>query len=168
MKIKEHIGTMKTFRLYAYFLAVALAVTITSCKDEAKNEAPPEPDQITKDIIRDSVEKTDDVPIQDLIQVESPEPNTAVTSPLKIRGKARGTWFFEGDFPVRLFDSEANELAVAIATAQGEWMTEEWVDFEASMEFEAPDQGNGELVFEKSNPSDMRELDNEFAVPVKF
>ena len=159
---------MQTSRFYFYFPLLAFALILASCKNETENAAPPEPDQITKDIITDSVKEMEEVAIEDLIQVEAPLEGASVTSPLQISGKARGTWFFEGDFPVRLLDAEGNELAVAIATAQGEWMTEEWVDFKATMEFEAPASGTGVLVFEKSNPSDMRELDREHRVQVSF
>lgn len=159
---------MKTRRFYFYILVILSAVSMLSCKDEAKNEATPEPDQITKDLIRDSEENIEETPIDDLIQVESPQSNAMISSPLQIKGKARGTWFFEGDFPIRLFDEDGSEIAVAIATAQGEWMTEEWVDFQATMEFDAPESGTGVLVFEKSNPSGMRELDNEHKVEVRF
>ena len=159
---------MQTSRFYFYFPLLAFALILASCKNETENAAPPEPDQITKDIITDSVKEMEEVAIEDLIQVESPQPESQITSPLQISGKARGTWFFEGDFPVRLLDADGNEIAVAIAAAQGEWMTEEWVDFQASMEFEAPASGTGVLVFEKSNPSDMRELDREHRVQVSF
>ena len=159
---------MKTNRFFIYIPLLFFAITLVSCKNETENSAPPEPDQITKDIITDSVKGMEEVAIEDLIQVESPQPESQISSPLQITGKARGTWFFEGDFPVRLYDLDGNEISVAIATAQGEWMTEEWVDFKASMEFEAPASGTGVLVFEKSNPSDMRELDRENRMNINY
>lgn len=149
---------------YHILFALFLIISVTSCKTETKREV----DRIEENPVTDTVKTREETRIADLIQVESPQPNAEIISPLQIKGKARGTWFFEGDFPVRLFDEQGNEIAVAIATAQGEWMTEEWVDFTATMEFEAPASGNGVLVFEKSNPSDMRELDREFRVEVKL
>src|SRR4051812_32842409 len=41
----------------------------------------------------------------DLIQVNAPKPNDLVKSPLTVTGKARGTWYFEASFPVRLEDA---------------------------------------------------------------
>jgi hypothetical protein len=35
----------------------------------------------------------------EVIVVDSPAPGTMIASPLEVRGRARGTWFFEGDFP---------------------------------------------------------------------
>ena len=104
----------------------------------------------------------------DLIVVDNPRPNQVVTSPLEISGKARGTWFFEADFPVRLYDVEGKEIAVGIAKAQGEWMTEEFVPFIATLTFETPLADKGELVVEKSNPSDLPENADSLSIPVKF
>ena len=71
----------------------------------------------------------------DLICVSAPRPNQTISSPLVLEGEARGVWFFEASFPARLFDDDGNEIAVAIAQAQGEWMTEDFVPFLATLEF---------------------------------
>jgi hypothetical protein len=55
-----------------------------------------------------------------LIYVTSPGPNQEIISPLIIEGKARGTWFFEGDFPVLLSDENGNILASGPATTDSE------------------------------------------------
>lgn len=105
----------------------------------------------------------------DLIRVTTPSANTVVTSPLVVRGEARGNWYFEASFPVRLLDSEGTELALAIAQAQGEWMTTEFVPFEATLVFVAPEAGGtGTLVFEKDNPSGLPENADELRIPVNF
>lgn len=62
--------------------------------------------------------------VADII-VDSPAPNAVISSPLTVTGTARGTWYFEASFPVRLLDDLGNELAVAPAQAQGDWMTNE-------------------------------------------
>jgi len=46
----------------------------------------------------------------DLIRLDSPRPNEAITSPLTIRGTARGYWFFEASFPIRLVDEKGEVL----------------------------------------------------------
>ena len=38
------------------------------------------------------------------IVVEEPRPGATVKSPIAVRGKALGNWFFEGDFPLLLLD----------------------------------------------------------------
>lgn len=77
-------------------------------------------------------------------------------------------WYFEGDFPIYLVSEEGEELAVAIAVGEGNWMTTDWVEFNATLEFEVQEPGEGYLIFEKSNPSDKRELDRELRIPVSF
>jgi hypothetical protein len=104
----------------------------------------------------------------DLIRVTSPRPNALVGSPLLIEGEARGPWFFEGDFPARIFDAGGVELGAAPVFSQGEWMTAEFVPFRAELEFSTPFTEQGELVLYKDNPSDRRELDDELRVPVRF
>ena len=104
----------------------------------------------------------------DLIEVDNPRPNQVITSPLEVGGRARGTWFFEANFPVRLYDSTGKEIAVGIAKAQGEWMTEEFVPFRAALTFESLKGDKGELVFEKNNPSDLPENADSLRIPVKF
>jgi hypothetical protein len=103
------------------------------------------------------------------ILVESPAPGAVIKSPLSIRGRARGTWFFEGDFPVVLEDTNGNIVANGFVTAQGDWMTKEFVPFAGTLSFAGHDQTDrGSLVFKKDNPSDQRELDDAMAIPVFF
>ena len=104
----------------------------------------------------------------ELISVTTPVPNAVVASPLTVTGEARGFWFFEADFPVRIFDDNNNELGVGIATAQGEWMTEEFVPFIAEIEFAEPATPAGTIVFERDNPSDIAENDDSFSFPIQF
>jgi len=106
---------------------------------------------------------------QDFIVVESPRPGDVIRSPLKIRGQARGTWFFEGDFPLILKDLKGRIIARGYATARGEWMTEKFVPFEGTLTFEKPATGErGILVFKKDNPADRPELDDAMELSVNF
>ena len=101
--------------------------------------------------------------------VFSPDLSDTVTSPLIIKGQARGFWYFEGSFPVELRDSLNNLLAQGIATAQGEWMTEEYVPFTVELIFVAPNQGaSGTLILVKDNPSGLPEHDARVEIPVQF
>lgn len=102
------------------------------------------------------------------IVLDYPQPNDVVTSPLVIKGKAKGTWFFEGDFPVTLYYGVKSDFVDTYATAKGEWMTTEYVEFEATINFPVPPTNDGLLVLIKDNPSDMRELDKSFSVKVRF
>lgn len=107
-------------------------------------------------------------PKHELIRVESPAPYTSVKSPLTVRGEARGFWFFEASFPVKLLDGNGKEIAVGIAQAQSEWMTKEFVPFIALLEFSSPKTEEGMLVLEKDNPSGLPEHADVFRFPVRF
>ncbi|MCK9377857.1 MAG: Gmad2 immunoglobulin-like domain-containing protein, partial [Syntrophobacterales bacterium] len=53
-------------------------------------------------------------------------------------GKARGAWFFEATFPVRLLDGNGREIADWVpAHAKADWMTDAWVPFETTLAFDA-------------------------------
>lgn len=105
---------------------------------------------------------------KDLIVVNNIKENQIIESPLSLRGQARGTWFFEGDFPVKLFDGNGALLAAAPAQAEGDWMTEEFVFFIVELEFESPQTETGILILEKDNPSGLPEYADEFQIPVRF
>jgi len=109
---------------------------------------------------------TSSLPAAD-VQVSEPEANTVVTSPLTVKGEARGTWYFEASFPVKLLDSAGNELAAAPAQAQGEWMTTDFVPFEALLSF-ATTAETGSLVLMKDNPSGDPANDMSVVIPVRF
>ncbi|MFH2013673.1 MAG: Gmad2 immunoglobulin-like domain-containing protein [Patescibacteria group bacterium] len=97
------------------------------------------------------------------------EENQVISSPLTVKGKARGTWFFEADFPVVLVNWDGLIIGQSIATAKQDWMTEDFVEFEVSIDFEKPDYGkNGFLIFRKDNPSGLPEYDDSFEIPILF
>jgi hypothetical protein len=105
----------------------------------------------------------------DLIVVITPVKDSTITSPLSIAGRARGSWFFEGSFPLVLTDWDGKIIAEGHATAQGEWMTNDFVKFVGTLEFTKPSYGkNGFLILKKDNPSGMPTNDNALEIPVVF
>lgn len=102
------------------------------------------------------------------VRVASPRPNAVVSSPLTVRGESRGTWYFEADFPVRLLDAEGRELAVTPSRADGDWMTESFVPFDATLAFEDPATQTGLVVLDRANPSGLAQHAALVAVPVRF
>jgi len=105
----------------------------------------------------------------DLIELYSPKAGQIISSPLMIYGQARGTWFFEGDFPVVLTDWDGLIIAQGYATAQDDWMTEEFVPFTAELEFTTPElYNNGALILQKDNPSGLPENDDALEIAVLF
>lgn len=107
---------------------------------------------------------------QDLIRITSPQPNDTIQSPLLIKGEARGVWFFEASFPILLTDGDGTIVAEGFATAKGEWMTKEFVPFEATLTFTNPQnmKSSGSLILKKDNPSGLPEHDDNLQIPVWF
>ncbi len=124
------------------------------------------------------VPKDDQVQADDksnLIKVTSPEANSVVSSPLGIIGEARGNWFFEASFPVILVNWDGVVIAQGVATANGDWMTEEFVPYTAELEFVNPYQvgdpdfmKKATLILQKDNPSGLPEHDNALEIPLLF
>ena len=102
------------------------------------------------------------------VRLSTPRPNAVVSSPLEVSGEARGAWFFEADFPVRLLDGTGREIGVVPARAQGEWMSEDFVPFGATVAFVRPTTATGVLVLDRSNPSGLAENAALVALPVRF
>lgn len=102
------------------------------------------------------------------IRIAAPMPNGVVVSPLTVAGEARGTWYFEASFPVELLDADRNSIAIIPAQAEGEWMTEGFVPFTATLDFTVPATDTGFVVFKKDNPSGLPEHDASVEVPVRF
>ncbi len=107
----------------------------------------------------------------DMIVLYSPLPKSAIASPLTIEGKARGNWFFEASFPIVLTNWDGVIIAEGFATAQGEWMTTEYVPFTATLAFTKPDtqvSDRGWLILKKDNPSGEPQFDNALEVEIHY
>ncbi len=114
-------------------------------------------------------ERTFEVTEHELIRVTTPKSGDEITSPLVIKGEAVGPWFFEASFPIILTDWDGRIIAEHFATAQGSWMTTDFVPFEATIEFERPEYGErGTLILQKDNPSDLRELDDAHEITIFY
>ena len=109
----------------------------------------------------------------DILRNISVKPGDTVSSPLTVTGEARGTWFFEASFPIMAVDWDGRIIAQVPAQAQGEWMTEEFVPFSATLIFTTPTAGDpavnrGSLILQKDNPSGLPEHDDSLEIPVVF
>jgi hypothetical protein len=99
--------------------------------------------------------------------VEQPQENSVVNSPLEIKGEAKGYWFFEATAPVKLVAENGKLINQKYISATEEWMTQDWVPFEASLEFETKEK-RGYLIFNRANASGKPEHDRVLRVPVLF
>jgi hypothetical protein len=107
--------------------------------------------------------------LSDTILVDTPLAHAEVQSPLHISGKARGTFYFEATFPVKLKDADGNVLAQSPAQAQGNWETSDFVPFTSTLTFAPQPAGSpGTLVFTNDNPSGDPAIQIELDIPVTF
>lgn len=109
------------------------------------------------------------------IIVETPRPNSVISSPLSLVGKARGYWFFEATAPVELLDGSGKVIGQGIITSAGDWMTEEYVTFTGTVNFvnsyfdsQLTTQKNGIVRFKNDNPSGLPEKELALEVPIRF
>lgn len=104
----------------------------------------------------------------DMVRLTEPRMDAVIHTPVTVRGEARGSWYFEGSFPVRLLDGNGETLSFVTARALGEWMTTEFVPFEATIPFVTPETATGTLILEKDNPSGLPENADELRIPLRF
>lgn len=111
----------------------------------------------------------DNVPEKLQIEIYSPLKGEAISNPLEIKGKAKGAWFFEASFPIYIVDDKGNDLGQGIATAIDDWMTTDFVNFEAEINFAIPIYAKtGFIIFNRDNPSGLPENDFSYKYPITF
>ena len=106
---------------------------------------------------------------EDMLVVESLQNNASIASPLTITGRARGGWYFEASFPVRIYDQGGNKIAEGPAQAIGDWMTGDYVPFSITLTYPAQSPGSGgKVILHNDNPSGLPENDKELVIPIVF
>lgn len=106
---------------------------------------------------------------KDLIVVETPQPNSVLPSSFEIKGQARGYWFFEASFPIVLLAEDGTVLLESYVMTADEWMTEDFVSFAKTFQFEKPENvKRGTLILKKDNPSGLPEHDDALEIPILF
>lgn len=100
------------------------------------------------------------------IVAETPWPGAVTGKTFTVKGEARGPWYFEASFPIRVVGTNGTLIATAIAQAQGEWMTEDFVPFEAVVTVPPNFMGEAFLVFERDNASGLPEHEASMQFPI--
>lgn len=109
-------------------------------------------------------------PSHSQVILDYPKENGSVSSPLVVEGEARGSWFFEATFPVVLTNWDGLIIAEGFATAQEDWMTEDFVPFTAELTFSVDTavSTRGSLILQKANASGLPENDDAYEITVYF
>lgn len=102
----------------------------------------------------------------DMIVVTLPYPGAVTGKEFSVIGTARGTWFFEASFPIQVVDKNGNVLATAVAQAESDWMTPNFVPFKATIKVPDSYIGEATLLLKKDNPSGLPERDASISFPI--
>lgn len=127
---------------------------------------PPATEKVTEQIPQQT-----SLAYKDLVVIDSPLSDASISSPVTITGKARGLWFFEGSFPISVVNWDGLIIGEGVATAQGEWMTEDFVPFTATVTYviaTGTPYNRGAIILKKDNPSGLPENDDAVEMPVSF
>ncbi|PIR55424.1 hypothetical protein COU74_01025 [Candidatus Peregrinibacteria bacterium CG10_big_fil_rev_8_21_14_0_10_36_19] len=103
------------------------------------------------------------------IKLTTPQPGDVLSGSISVKGEAKGFWFFEAQLDVEIVDEKGNLIAKTFASSMEDWMTTDFVPFEAY--FGVLDFGEskeGKLILKKANASGLPENDASFEIPVKF
>ncbi len=110
----------------------------------------------------------------DMIIVSSPAIDSTIsTSPVVIKGRARGNWFFEASAPVTVVNWDGLIIGEGyISVDEGyDWMTTEYVPFTGTISYDASQIGvynYGWIIMKKDNPSDEPQFDNSLEFKIFF
>lgn len=104
-----------------------------------------------------------------VILVTTPIKNSEVDSPLKVAGRARSDWFYEGTFPIFVYDSYDNLIAESHVSAQEDLVKGEFIKFIGDVQFSNYIKGaSGTLVLRKNFAPDAIKYDEYVSIPVIF
>ncbi|MHB1330869.1 MAG: Gmad2 immunoglobulin-like domain-containing protein [Minisyncoccota bacterium] len=107
--------------------------------------------------------------VSDEVVIESPTSGSTVSSPITLTGRARGSWYFEASAPVSVMDATGEIIGNGYVTANGEWMTTEFVPFSGTITFDNVNNAEGgAIVFMNDNPSGDESRAKYVAIPVYF
>ena len=75
-------------------------------------------------------------------------------------------WFFEASFPIDVLDKDGKILVQTFATAEGEWMTDDFVPFKGEVKVPESYIGPATLILKKDNASGLPEHDASISFPI--
>ncbi len=103
----------------------------------------------------------------DMIRVDNPHPGGVVGKEFVVTGEARGNWYFEASFPIEIQSETGAVIGGTIATAEGDWMTTDFVPFKSEMiDLPSAFTGPAWLILKKDNPSGLPENDASVRIPI--
>ena len=102
----------------------------------------------------------------DMIVIDAPKPGESVGASFTVIGKARGGWYFEASFPLRVLSAQGSLLKEMPVQADGEWMTSEFVPFSETVMLPPGTKGAVTLILHNDNPSGLPENAASVSIPL--
>ena len=108
------------------------------------------------------------------IVVSSPLPNSTLSvSPVIIKGKAVGNWFFEASAPVDIVNWDGLIIGQGFVKVDAgyDWMTTAMVPFTGTISYDASQLGPykyGWIIMKKDNPSGESQFDDSLEFKILF
>lgn len=162
---------MKNIPFLLGFLIVIVFVGAITLSLKNKDQVPPFDSNYVATTTATSTNNGGDVVPKDadaMIVVENPKSGQVLKNGFILKGKARGNWYFEASFPAKIVDSNGKILAQFPVSANGEWMTTEFVPFSQTITFATSSTPTGLLILERDNPSGLPQYDMQLVIPIKF
>jgi hypothetical protein len=109
-----------------------------------------------------------------IILVQSPLPESTITSsPVTIKGKAKGNWFFEASAPVDIVNWDGLIIGQGYVTVDEgyDWMTTDMVPFTGMVSYDTSKLGAykyGWIIMKKDNPSGEPQFDDSLEFKILF
>lgn len=140
-------------------------------------------------IVRDGKQKASPLPVEnptqeptaqtpaqkgDMIIVNSPLPESTISaSPLVVKGRARGNWFFEATAPVDIVNWDGLIIGQGYIQVDSgtDWMTTEYVPFTGTITYDASQLGPykyGWIILKKHNASGEPQFDDALEFKIFF
>jgi hypothetical protein len=157
----------KSLFLIIIVLLIILIILFSKSSEIAKAPAVEEPSATTS---LSSVPTTPEngLKYKDLVKVSNLSAGALIKSPFTLKGEARGNWYFEATFPVKVTDQSGKVLFQGPAHAEADWMTTEYVPFSVTLLFNPGTASTGYIILEKDNPSGDPARDDSFKIAIRF
>lgn len=148
------------------FTLVLAVCSLLSCGGGTSSSETDTPKSTDEYGVTDYNPDNDPRPLGELIQIDGIAPGARLSSPFTLTGKADASWYFEGDFPVKLVDANGNTLSSTFAKRQVYDIESGFVPFRADLLYiAAPDQP-ATLILSLDNPSETEGYHRAIMIPV--
>ncbi len=114
------------------------------------------------------VEEDNHVALKDYIEVTDPKPYSVITSPFKVEGKARGSWYGNNRLTIKLLDSNQKLLVEKSVFALSDTSSDVMVPFVAAVDFRGDNLDRGKLLIEKVSLVDIPGKNGPLTIPIRF